>query len=60
MNSLIGLIVLIADIWALIQIWKSKGKDGDKILWTVLIILLPALGLALWWFLGGPGSKARR
>jgi hypothetical protein len=57
MSGIFGLLVLIADIWALIQVWKSRGKTGAKVLWTVLILLLPIIGLALWWFLGGPGAK---
>lgn len=57
MSGLIGLVILVLDIWALVQIWKSKGKDGAKLLWTILILLLPVVGLVLWWFLGGPGAK---
>lgn len=61
MSGLIGLVILVADIWALVQIWTSKGKgtEAAKLLWTLLILLLPLIGLALWWFLGGPGAKKK-
>ena len=39
-----GLIVLVADVWAIVNIFQSGGSTGDKVLWTVLVILLPILG----------------
>ncbi len=50
--SLWGLLVLAADIWAIINIVQSKASDGTKILWVLLVILLPLIGLILWFFLG--------
>ncbi|MBI3897074.1 MAG: PLDc N-terminal domain-containing protein [Gammaproteobacteria bacterium] len=51
-----GLLVLIADIWAIVKIVQSRASTGKKVLWIVLIILLPILGLLLWW-LFGPSDK---
>jgi hypothetical protein len=47
-----GLIVLIADVWAIVNIFQSSADSGRKVLWTVLVILLPVLGFILWFFLG--------
>ncbi len=47
-----GLIVLIADVWAIVNIFQSGVDTGRKVLWTVLVILLPVLGFILWYFLG--------
>ena len=55
-NGIIGLIILALDIWAIINIVKSSAPDTNKILWVVIVILLPLIGLILWFFLG-PGRK---
>ncbi|GAC1306522.1 MAG: PLD nuclease N-terminal domain-containing protein [Steroidobacteraceae bacterium] len=47
-----GLIVLVADIWAIVNIFQSSADTGRKVLWTVLVVLLPVLGFILWYFLG--------
>ena len=52
MSSLLGLLVLIADIWAIVKIVQGGGTTGTKVLWIVVILLLPVLGLLLWFFLG--------
>ena len=38
-----GLIVLVADVWAIVNIFQSGGSTGDKVLWTVLVLLLPTV-----------------
>jgi hypothetical protein len=47
-----GLLVLIADVWAIINIIQSGVKTEVKILWVVIVALLPVLGVILWYFLG--------
>ena len=47
-----GLLVLIADVWAIVNIVQSAADTGRKVLWVVLVIVLPVLGFVLWWFLG--------
>ena len=47
-NSLIGLIILALDIWAIINVFKSGASTGAKVLWILLILLLPVLGLIIW------------
>ncbi|MBD2858245.1 PLDc N-terminal domain-containing protein [Spongiibacter sp. KMU-158] len=51
-TSLWGLLLLIANIWAIINIVQSKEGTGSKVLWTLLILILPVLGLVIWWFAG--------
>ena len=57
-NSLWGLIVLAADIWAIVNIFQSRASTGSKVLWTVLVLLLPVLGLIIWFFAGPRGGRA--
>ena len=51
-QGLFGLIVLIADVWAIVNVLQSGADTGKKVLWTVLVIILPVLGFILWYFLG--------
>jgi hypothetical protein len=47
-----GFIVLIADVWAIVNIFQSSATTGNKVVWTVVVIVLPVLGFILWYFLG--------
>jgi hypothetical protein len=51
-RNLLGLVILVLDILAIIKIVQSKQADMKKALWIVIILLLPFVGLLLWWFLG--------
>ncbi|MGO4002557.1 MULTISPECIES: PLDc N-terminal domain-containing protein [Pseudomonas] len=57
-NGLIGLIILALDIWAIINVLKSSASTGMKIVWTLLILLLPVLGLIIW-AIAGPRGNVR-
>jgi hypothetical protein len=57
-NGVIGLLILIADIWAIIHIIQSPSSIGAKVLWTALVLLLPVLGLIIWFFAGPRGAAA--
>ena len=57
MFRLFGLIVLILDIVAIVSLLKSSADTGTKILWLLLIVCLPLIGMVLY-FLMGPGRRA--
>lgn len=57
MEFLLGIIIFIADIWAIIKTLQSPASAGSKILWVLIIILLPVIGLILWFFLGPRGTR---
>jgi len=44
--------VLAGDIWAIINIVQSSASNERKLLWILVVVLLPLLGLILWYFLG--------
>ena len=44
----VGLIILILDIWAVVTIVQGGGPVERKVLWIVLILVLPVIGLVLW------------
>ncbi len=50
--SLFGILVLIGDIWAIINILQSSAANDRKILWVIVVLVLPLVGLILWYFLG--------
>jgi hypothetical protein len=58
MEGLIGVLILIADIWAILNIANSSATNGAKALWIVLVLLLPVLGLIVWYLAGPKSAKA--
>ncbi len=52
-GGLLGLLILIADVWAIVKTVQSGASTGAKVFWIVLILLLPILGLVIW-LLAGP------
>ena len=57
-GGLFGLVVLIADVWAIVNIFQSGADTGSKVLWIVVVFLLPLLGFILWYFWGPKTAKA--
>lgn len=55
-GGVIGLIILAADIWAIINIFQSAASTGAKVVWVLVILVLPILGLIIW-LLAGPRGK---
>ena len=56
--SVWGVLVLIGDIWAIINILQSSASNDKKVLWVIVVVLLPLVGLILWFFLGPRDRKA--
>ena len=56
MGSLIGILILIADIYAIIKIAQSSAEPLKKALWIAGVIVFPIVGLIAW-YLAGPGGK---
>jgi succinate dehydrogenase/fumarate reductase cytochrome b subunit len=51
-GGLFGLVVLIADVWAILNIFQSSATTGSKAVWIVLVLVLPLLGVIIWYFAG--------
>jgi hypothetical protein len=57
----IALLVFVADVWALLQLFGSPAHGGRKALWAAAIVFLPILGVLLWLRSGPkPSPRARR
>jgi Phospholipase_D-nuclease N-terminal len=56
--GVLGLLVLIADIYAIYQVLTSSASALAKIVWTVLILALPVIGFIVWLIAGPRGGTA--
>ena len=52
MGSIIGIIILALDIYAIYTILSGSGDAGKKLLWVILVLFLPILGMILWFAIG--------
>jgi len=55
-NGIFSLVILLADIFAIIKIAKSSETTLMKVIWIAVVVILPIIGLIVW-FLAGPGDK---
>ncbi len=53
-----GLIILALNIWAIISILGSGTSTGSKVLWTLLVLVLPVIGFIIWLIAGPRGATA--
>ena len=56
-GGIFGLLILIGDIWAIINIFCSRSENLNKLLWTLLVLFLPLVGLIIWFFAGPRSSR---
>ena len=52
MGTILGLVILILDIVAVVSVLNSTMDTGKKGLWIIVIILLPVIGMALYFLIG--------
>jgi hypothetical protein len=57
-EPILGLIILAADIWAIVQIVQSSQTRGSKLFWVLIIICLPVIGLLAWLIAGRKNAAA--
>lgn len=54
--GIIGLLVLVADIYAIFKTWTSGASTLAKVIWTIVILVLPVLGFIAWLLAGPKGG----
>jgi hypothetical protein len=52
MYSIVGLLILILDIYCLYLILTGRGDIGVKLLWVIIVLLLPFIGPVLYLLIG--------
>lgn len=56
--SIFGIIILVLDLIALFSVWGSGASTVSKLVWTLVILVLPVIGLIAWFFIGPKRGKA--
>ena len=51
-GGLFGLLILAADVWAILNIFQSSSTTGSKALWIILVLVRPLIGVVIWYFAG--------
>lgn len=54
-TGIFGLLVLIANIYAIVKIFQSGASTGGKVIWILVILLLPIIGFIAWLIFGPKG-----
>ncbi len=52
MQGILGLVVLILDVIAIVDAVKSSMDTGKKVLWILVILLVPVIGMILYFLIG--------
>ena len=55
-TGFLSVLVLIADVYAIVKTLQSTADTGRKVIWIVIILVLPLLGVILWWLMGPKGK----
>ena len=56
-GGIFALLILVGDIWAVVNVVQSSASTGGKIVWALLIFILPLIGLIIWYFAGPRKSR---
>ena len=51
-----GLLILILDIYAIVRVVSSSADTGMKLVWVIVILLLPLLGPILYFLIGAKSA----
>ncbi len=52
MNQLVWLLILVLDIVALVDIYKSAMDSTKKALWFLGVLIFPVVGMVVWFLVG--------
>jgi hypothetical protein len=51
-TALMSVVIVMIDVVVIFRILQSKAETLTKMFWIAVVLLLPILGAALWWFFG--------
>ena len=54
-GGLLGLIWLVIVVWAIVKVTKSSAGGLAKLLWIIVLLMFPLVGLIAWFLLGPKG-----
>ncbi|WP_083917282.1 PLDc N-terminal domain-containing protein [Thiomicrorhabdus arctica] len=53
LTTTLGILHLIIAVWAILSIFKSGASTLSKIIWALIVLIFPIVGLIIW-FVAGP------
>ncbi|HSX52439.1 MAG TPA: PLDc N-terminal domain-containing protein [Cellvibrio sp.] len=51
-GGILGFILLVCIVYAIVKTAQSGASTGTKVLWIVVLLLLPFIGFILWLLFG--------
>ncbi|HCL77126.1 PLDc N-terminal domain-containing protein [Stutzerimonas nitrititolerans] len=48
LNGILAVLILLLNVLAIVQVWRTRIETGRKIIWSLVIALLPVVGLVMW------------
>jgi hypothetical protein len=52
MEMTAGIMILLADIWAITRTVRSDASAKNKAMWVAIVLLLPFVGMVMWILFG--------
>jgi hypothetical protein len=59
-NGFLGLIILVLDIVAIMDAVKISMDTAKKVFWIALIVILPVIGMALYFLIGKRNGSLKK
>lgn len=56
--EIFGIIILLLDIWAIVNVVGSSESITAKVLWSIGIVIFPLIGFVVWLLAGPRASRA--
>jgi hypothetical protein len=56
--SLVGTVILLLDIFAIVSVLLGRSSVMRKLLWIVVVLLLPVVGMVLYFLIGRSAADA--
>ncbi|MEX2470404.1 MAG: PLDc N-terminal domain-containing protein [Pseudohongiellaceae bacterium] len=56
-SGILGLIWLVVVIWAIIQVAQSSASGTEKLVWILVMLFLPVIGVIIWFFIGPKSGR---
>jgi len=57
-HGILGTIILVLDIIAIFSLLMGRGSVSHKLLWILLILFLPFIGMLLYYLIGRSSADA--
>lgn len=52
LEFLVGIFIFVLDVWAIIDIWGHTRAMSAKVIWTLVVLFFPVVGLIIYALFG--------